>query len=381
MSTASSRLPIVSGRKAFRQFLNQQRASLAAAPVLLVQSEIDHMDPNNNNTNNNSNRNKSYFPQKQESEFFKHIRLLFTSVGLRTATSHPSSSYFPFVDDVAAQLELAQRIGAETVVGVGGSGGIELAKALAQQRQDFDHLILVPVTNGAKMLASASHSLLMDPNEPALMAHPKLTPPRQLESSNLILLDSNIIPQNDPDTVNAAVYTALVIAIDILVRNREDEDPITLAMIERALKIIKQLEMETEKREEIDELLEELVVWAGSSLSYGFTSEHRSIPLSLAISLVPTEFSDYTLFTFMSCLLPGMVKLLEGTQHRNVALEISKSCLDKCPRLCPPEAGGDVLTTNGMISRVRSNQFLWGCLDADDAHLEVVLKVSIAAKS
>jgi hypothetical protein len=120
------------------------------------------------------------------------------------------------------------------------------------------------------------------------------------------------------------------------------------------------------------------MTWAGSSLSFGFDGENRSLPLSLAISLVPTEFSDDTLFGFMSCLLPGMLKILEGTKHRNVALEISKTCLEQCPRLS--QSTGDDLTSAGMISRVHANQFLSGCKDEDDSLLAIVLDASLMKK-
>lgn len=358
IATAPRSPAILNGLKAFRQFLNQHRSTLGAAPVLLVESEIDRPDITNKTQ------------QQQQSEIFKHVQLVFTSLGIRTATAHPSSSYFPFVDDIPKHLELAQRIGAATVVGVGSSGGIELAKALAQQGQDFEFLMMVPGTQGATMLASASHSLLMDPSEPALMAHPTLIPPRPLEKSNLVLLESSLLSE---DKMKSVVYSALVIAIDELCRGRDNPE-VAIINIRNAVKIIQQIDDGVGKSEH-DALLQQIMVWAGSTLSFGFAGESRSIPVALAISLVPTEFSDDTLFGFISCLLPGMLKVLEGTQHRNIALEISKTCLHQCPRL--NQATGDDITTQGMISRVHANQFLWGCMDAEDSIMEVVLDASL----
>lgn len=350
------------GLKEFRQFLSNQRSEMASNPVLIVGSAMS-------STANTSR-------QGNPPELLKHVQLYCSSVGLRTTTAHASSEHFPFAADISSTIEFAKRTGAGTVVGVGGSGALELAKAVSQEGLDFERLILVPENYGTALFASASRGLMLDPNEPALLPHPSKTTALREVQSHIVLSDLANPAKEDAAIVRSTAYAGLVLALDTLYRGvgtETEED--NVANIKLASDLIDKLNDDPWND---GKMLAELMMGTGSSVSFGLSitdTTIRSIPLALSSSLLPTAFPDYDFLGFISCLLPGVLSTLEGTKHNDLAMELSSRFLYRCPRIA--KSPGDDLDVQTLLSHVHDNIYLWDCNDTEDAVLKQVLHASL----
>ena len=359
---------VLSGLQEFRQFLVKQQSELSATPVLLIESPAEsRLSMGGTKTRQGG----------KPSELFQHVQFFCSSVGLRTATNHPSSGHFPLVADISSTLEFAKRTGAGTIVGVGGSGAVELAKAVSQEIEDFEQLILVPEDYGTTLFASAAHGLVMDPKEMVLLPHPsKRAIPREVQS-HIVLSDLATPAKEDTALSRSTAYAGLVLALDNLYRGCENEDE-TLSMINLASDLIDKLNGDQGRQKEDEEKLQVLMMGTGSSMSFGLSANDRvirSVPLALSSSLLASTFPDYDFIGFVSCLLPGVLSTLVGTKHNDLAMELSSRFLYRCPRIA--KSSGDDLDLRALLSDVHSNMALWDCDDADDAALKEVLRTSL----
>ena len=353
--------PVLSGMQGFRKFLGKQRAELCSTPVLLIESPV---------ASQGTNKGKS-------SELFQHVHHYCRSVGLRTSTTHsPSSAHFPFTADISSTLEFAKRTGAGTIIGVGGSGAVELAKAVSQESADFENLILVPEDYGTLLSACASHALVLDPDEAFLLPHPsKEKTPHEIQS-HVVLSDLASSTRDDPAVLYSTAYAGLVLALDNLYRGVEDEDE-AMSLINLASDLIDKANKNEGLQNETKQL-QDLMMGSGTSMKFGISSnnsEIRSVPLALSASLLANAFPDYDLIGFISCLLPGVLSTLEGTNHNDLAMELSSRFLYRCPRIS--KSSGDQLELQTLLSQVHSNMAVWDCADADDAVLRQVLSTSL----
>lgn len=346
---------MLTGMKEFRRFLQQKRSELASTPILLIDS---------------------FSTGDSSTELLKHVELYCSAVGLRTATTHPSSGHFPFAKDMVDTIELARRTGAGTVIGVGASGAVELAKAVAQEKSEIEHLILVPEDYGSTLFASTSHGLILDPKESALL--PAQTKSLRDVASHIVLSDLSNPSKNDPEILKATIYTGLVLALDELYRGCNDEDEIMRNIHLASDLIDKSNNSEGLAREDSRKLLH-LMVNSGSAISFGLATNKactiRSVPLALSTSLLTTAFPDYDFFGFTSCFLPGLLSVLEGTKHNCLAMELSSRFIYRCPRIS--KSSGDDLDLQTLMSLVHSNMDLWGCDDVEDDTLKQVLRTSL----
>jgi len=397
-TTVSTKLGrnVLSGISKLQRLLNQERSNLAATPLLLIESSSMNTSTKNEKQNSSSAKNSS-------SQLMKHVQLSCTSVGLRTATFHPTTTHFPLVQDVDHALEYGKRMGAlETIVGIGDSGAIELAKAVAQQSEDAERLLLVPGDLGATLLASSRHALVLDPmsaeQEPALLPYPTTS-----GGNSVLLKDDNSLPSHlilsdvtaTDDQANLTMlrthlYAGIVFALDALYQSQDSQaSEDGLNMIKLGISLIEQLngisssETNGLSKEQLSEL-QHFMVSVGSSLSFGLpynTQTMRSQPLALAASLVTTEFPDYSFFQFVACLLPGMLSLLRHHPQGNAISEILSQAKNvsfndpQCPRFTV--LSGDDIRIHALLSKVHAHSALWDCRDASDEGLEHILRTSL----
>lgn len=352
--------PVLSGMQEFRSFLGKQRAELCSTPVLLIESPTG---------NQGTNTGKS-------SELFQHVQHYCSSVGLRTSTTHPSSGYFPFTTDIKTALEFARRTGAGTIIGVGDSGAVGLARALSQESAVFENLILVPEDYGTLLSTCASHALVLDPDEEALLPHPsKEQIPHEIQT-HIVLSDLASPARDDPAVLYSTAYAGLVLSLDNLYRGVENEEE-AMSLITLASDLIDRGNKNEGLQNEAKQL-QDLMMGLGASMNFGISSnnsEIRSVPLALSSSLLTKAFPDYDFIGFISCLLPGILSTLEGTNHNDLAMELSSRFLYRCPRIA--KSSGDQLELQALVSQVHSNMAVWDCADADDAVLRQVLSTSL----
>ena len=351
---------MVSGMTGFRKFLGKHRAELCATPALLIEGPVD----------------SEITSKGTSSELFQHVLHCFNASGLRTSTAHHPSAHFPLKTDISSALEFARRTGTGTIVGVGGSGAIELAKAVSQDSVDFENLILVPEDYGSLLNASASHALLLDLDEEGLFPYPSKERKRNDVQSHIVLSDIASPSRNDPDRLQAACYAGLVLALDKLHREMENGVEV-MSLIKKASDLIDKASKNEGLQSETKQL-QDLMVRSGESISFGISNdfdETRSVPLALSSSLLAKFFPGYDFVGFIACLLPGVLSILEGTKHNELAMELSSRYLYRCPQIS--KHSGDHLELQTLLSQVQTNMALWDCVDAEDEVLKHVLRKSL----
>jgi hypothetical protein len=348
-------------------------------------------------------------------------------MGLRTVTvEHPVSYAYPTSTDVDRAMDLLQRVGAETVVGVGSSSAMDLAKAVMQSSQSqtqsqssscsssqgsssqSGNLILVPATYGAVLTAGASsHSLLLDTAEEALTVYPPYQSQQQSDhgggvtSTSTTTITSVALEATmlDDSRRTNALLASIAIALPVWsarstagVGGGQDDAATALGVIQNAVACLNKNDDandanggDNKQHTHNHELAVRTVATAGTLMSYGLDQQghmERSIPLALAACLIPKHFSEHNQVTFMASLLPAMLYMylsddnsdIDNSDSQLLCLDeltqqqIRQHCLVSTPRMVTTEP------METLMASIRENQALWNCLDARDATLVQALK-------
>jgi hypothetical protein len=364
-AAAKTWLPKLAG---LRRFLEQERATFAAAPILLIQSQplvVTKTVGTSTATTSaaaaatNSKKNKIIKNESLAvSNACRYVQFLLSQqLGLRTVTvEHPTSYVYPTQVDVDRAMDLCRRVGAETVVGVGSRSAMDLAKAVMQTQltqsqihnqietnpaaskrgssineASFRNLILVPATFGGVLAAAASsHSLLLDTAEEALIVYPPYQQQQQSLIPEVVTTTSVALEENmlDGSRRTDALLASIAISLQVLGRKQEgggDDDDAQKALwvIQSAVACLdhendgtkesSSLSSSSDSGPEQHELAVRTVATTGTLISYGLQQHDRSLPLALAACLIPKHFSEHNSVTFMASLLPAMLEIYCGT--------------------------------------------------------------------
>jgi hypothetical protein len=340
-SSVSSWLPKLAG---LRNLLEQERSVFAAAPILLIQSQPTVLTTTSTAATTAKHKQSSTTSSSKKESSLKvsnacrHVQFLLSQqMGLRTVTvEHPVSYAYPTSTDVDRAMDLLQRVGAETVVGVGSRSAMDLAKAVMIQssspssstetsspattrRRGTDdlrrNLILVPATYGGVLAAAAStHSLLLDTKEEALTVYPPY--PHELSqdsgggggvTTTSVALEETML---DDSRRTHALLASIAIALPV-VSGRSGGGGKTKGDPKSALEVIQNTvaclhvihhESTSDNRnrdhdhdtmEQQHDLCLRTVAQAGTLLSYGLHKTDRSIAPALAACLIPKHFSEH----------------------------------------------------------------------------------------
>jgi hypothetical protein len=434
-SSVSSWLPKLAG---LRNLLEQERSVFAAAPILLIQSQPTVLTTTSTAATTAKHKQSSTTSSSKKESSLKvsnacrHVQFLLSQqMGLRTVTvEHPVSYAYPTSTDVDRAMDLLQRVGAETVVGVGSRSAMDLAKAVMIQssspssstetsspattrRRGTDdlrrNLILVPATYGGVLAAAAStHSLLLDTKEEALTVYPPY--PHELSQDNggggggggvrvtttSVALEETML---DDSRRTHALLASIAIALPVVMSGRsgvgggggkvKGDPKSALEVIQNAvacLHVIHHNESSSDDTRDHDhdsmeqqhDLCLRTVAQAGTLLSYGLHSHDRSIPLALAACLIPKHFSEHNQVTFMASLLPAMLDMYcddstnISTNSPSDLLVLDPEWIQQIRQHCQHPTSPRIVTTEPMetlLASIRENQALWNCLDASDAVL------------
>jgi hypothetical protein len=406
----SSWLPKLAG---LRNLLEQERSVFAAAPILLIQSQPTVLTTSAAAATEKSSVNKKE-TSMAVSNACRHVQfLLQQQMGLRTVTvEHPVSYAYPTSVDVERAMDLCQRVGAETVVGVGSSSAMDLAKAVmmqsssSSQNQSTDtsspastrrrdetsarNLILVPATYGGVLAAAASsHSLLLDTKEEALTVYP----PYQSQQSQDNGADAGVTTTSvaleetmlDDSRRTHALLASIAIALPILNDRsgsvNDGDQKTALEVIQNAVACLHIIHNESSddhdhNHEHHHDLCVRSVAQAGTLMSYGLHQQERSIPLALAACLIPKHFSEHNQVTFMASLLPAMLDMYCGSNSDSSTSShsdlLDPTLVQQIRQHCVHPTAPRIVTTEPvetLLASIRENQALWNCLDARDAVL------------
>lgn len=356
-NSTMNRHTILSGKNALHKFLQSEQANfLRKAPVLLVSSA----------TPEHAASPHASIPQVDTAcrklKFFTGIEM-----GLLTVDSHVTS-VFPTVENVASTLEIMQRTGASSVIGVGSGAAMDLTKAVLKERRNDEnsHGVLVPSTYGALVASTSQLPLLLDTREEALIVpNDKTSKETQQEYKNefTIITEMDTLADIHQKDVTCA---CLAIAVDAIYRsqttNNSSSNELAMDLLDHALGATK-------------EEFPLLFLDAGRRLDFGVGvtgSSARSSPLALAASLIPPSFPNVNILTFMASLLPGIVHTMGDGSFSYLDVD------DAAPSLASfmvHADGAQSVTT--LMSHVKSNRALWNCLDVSDDVLEEILHYSL----
>mmetsp|Transcript_9758 Transcript_9758/g.21892 ORF Transcript_9758/g.21892 Transcript_9758/m.21892 type:complete len:473 (-) Transcript_9758:735-2153(-) len=179
---------VLSGPSSLRTHLKSRVSSLRRSPCLIVASDLPSEEQS-------AAAAAARAPPPANIRSFRHVlsddvnRAGFTAsmeLGLRTVNCTVTGAY-PTWDDVGGGIDMARRVGATTVLGVGAGAAVDCAKAVASalreqgsngggsssngggSSDDSVELILAPSTLGGTMAAMSSSPLLLSTAEEALL--------------------------------------------------------------------------------------------------------------------------------------------------------------------------------------------------------------------
>ena len=164
---------VLSGPSSLRTHLKSAASSLRRSPCLIISSDLpaDEQHKPNPAPAVKSLR-QSISDQCNRAGFTASMEL-----GLRTVNCTVSSAY-PTRDDIQRGIEMANRTGATTVIGVGAGAAVDCAKGVASAlgsngggggASSSIDLILAPATLGSTMAAMSSTPLILSTAEEALL--------------------------------------------------------------------------------------------------------------------------------------------------------------------------------------------------------------------
>eukprot|EP00546_Thalassionema_frauenfeldii_P012255 CAMPEP_0178920472 /NCGR_PEP_ID=MMETSP0786-20121207/15025_1 /TAXON_ID=186022 /ORGANISM="Thalassionema frauenfeldii, Strain CCMP 1798" /LENGTH=315 /DNA_ID=CAMNT_0020594545 /DNA_START=78 /DNA_END=1025 /DNA_ORIENTATION=- len=313
MPSSISLIAPPSGRRLFhtaitsrtiQSFLQQEQSTLCQSPILVISSGTK----------------KSGTTFTQQVEFYGQ-----QAMGLSMIPTITIDSAYPIQQQHVPQiLQLQQRTGATTLMGVGSGVAIDLAKSVSQ---NFEQCYLVPATDAALFAASSHCSMLLDNQEETIVTKP-VNITKDITNTTIVTLEEEeIVPHAD---TKAACQSILL----------DSESP--------------------SSNEVLDSLLsKDATHWdwiqaTAPHLQDGTTgSNRRSIPLALSCSLIPPMFSSAHVLTFWAALSPAAPSFLAS-----LALEAH--------------------TVEKLMQYVRANQAAQpNVLDAADDEIEMVLSTSL----
>jgi hypothetical protein len=163
-----------------------------------------------------------------------------------------------------------------------------------------------------------------------------------------------------------AAWACLAMGMDSL--HRRPDSAHATVLLEHGLKAL-----------EDESHLPEALICAGSALDYGIDDHLRSSPLALAVSLIPPCFPNASVMTFFASLLPGICHINSASSDLETQVQTKlKEYGGDIPSLASLVLHSDAAqSVPTLLSRVRSNQALWQCLDVNDDVLEAILHYSL----
>lgn len=311
MLSSFSMIAPPSGRRLFhtattartiQSFLQKEQSVLRQSPILVISSGTK----------------KSGTTFTQQVEFYGQ-----QAMGLSMIPTVTIDSAYPIQQEHVPQiLQLQQRTGASTLMGVGSGVAIDLAKSVSE---NFEQCYLIPATDAALFAASSHCSMLWDNQEETIVT-------KQVDTTNTTIVtleEEEIVPHAD---TKAACHSILI----------DSESP--------------------SSNEVLDSLLtKDATHWdwiqaTAPHLLDGTTgSNRRSIPLTLSCSLIPPMFSSTHVLTFWAALSSSPAAT---SSLASLALEAH--------------------TVEKLMQYVRANQAAQpNVLDATDDEIEMVLSTSL----
>lgn len=346
---------------------------------------------------------------------------------------------FPVSSQIDQQLTLATRTGASSngvVVAVGSGSVMDLAKATTVMKQTTTAaaaaaaatddrsvqrpLLLVPATYGAVLAAASPHALLFDTSEQAIVVaespSSSSSPTIPTTTTTVATLEA---ARMDPRGRSAAIYAALALALDRLwqqqgTANKDNNKAgaSTLAGGDCGIELSSLLsilcsnlstdhpaqasQQQQHEQEQNHQHVVQALLSTGANLSFGRNgTQNRSIPLTLATSLVPQHFADHPCLTVMASLAPPLLELvlenpfskalLEKALLLTVRSESNNHNHDEEPAIRTVAQLERVVTTGAprlvtnhslddLLAAVRDNQFLWNSYDVSEHILRRVLR-------
>ena len=217
--------------------------------------------------------------------------------------------------------QLAQRAGVKDgiVLGVGSGPAMDLAKALSAELHKSDNsgrhnLILAPATLGGMFAASSRQELLLDVQEEMLL--PQWSGGGQAE----IAFDAKyfscapLITAKNEVSISHIAAATLVMALDVArivdcngVNNEKKEQLKTVTSL--CVSVLHAASSESSASVESEILQNQLIE---AMLQLSTIQEYETIPQTLANSLLPTYFPQSHIFTYLSCILPGLCETFDS---------------------------------------------------------------------
>jgi hypothetical protein len=337
---------VIEGVKAFQHFLHSERSRFSSAPILLLASVCDAQHGK---------------PDKRVDEACRYTKSLFQQqMPFRTVVSHPMSGYvFPTLSDLENATVLAARVGATTVVAVGSGGVVDLAKAVSQSMPNkIDELVLVPATHAATMASASSSSLLLDPTDETLSVYPFQGGAELQATGRTIALMEY---KNDIAVrFSEALYACMALKLDVLLRTSNVDEIAETHLAE----IVKLLDSDQDSQQTM--ALSKMLVQVGREICYGLDGDPRSSPLALAVALLPTEFPQYGMLTFLA-------SVAKPISHE-LLMDKKVTCIDALNLSAAPKALTTQSSVETLMAKIHENQAEWGCRDLPDEVLSSVLK-------
>jgi Iron-containing alcohol dehydrogenase len=385
---------VVRGLANFQQFLQTNRAPLAASPIVLITSEPIH--------------GKSVRPGTADA--IRHVQsLLQNQMGFRTIpTANPVVFALPSVSDVRAVSELVDRVRATTVAAVGAGCAMDLAKAVAAAaasssttsnantfgrnsatttgtRQPIEHLLLVPATYGACLAAGSSHALVLDPDdEETIMVQP-----------STCAVPWQSMPPGDDSTATATTLVALegtffdsaskVPALEAAMTFLMDD---ALQGYNNAVCCFQDEECDAMFQDH--DKAQEALLAIGEYIRYGLTdgkfpsssstsntnpAKKRSIPLALAVSTLPSVFPEHTMINVLRTFITALAEEMYRKQGMVNSDDDSAKATIAGPK---PSSGGPIVTNeswdNDILPQIKANRRAWRCTDASDRDLKSIFR-------
>jgi len=405
MSASSFSRPQVirGGLQAFEKFMAIEKARFDHAPVVLISGPPA---PLLSESRRGSSSSSGRFLQKELSHYnhepiekaarqielvLRHkLRLQTITTQQPASSSSSSSSYdFPTPSDVQHVAALADRVGASTLVAVGSGFHMDLAKAVAveHKQHSVEQLVLVPTSLGAAQASTASHALLLDPAEEALLVQPPLSIAKSSSDEDTTQQTEIVIAQIDMELLDKrykqhAILASLTVALDCIYRDTGDEGSIR-TILEQAGRLL----LATTNQDAAESAtttfaeLSDLCYLSGGILEYGLTTATtRSMPLALAASLLPTtSLGQYGTTTLMAGLAPTYLQELERLQTTTSSCR-RQLLLDEVATLPQLVAAADPPTlmvanesVEALLSHIHANQALWNCWDCPDDQFRAIL--------
>jgi hypothetical protein len=266
---------------------------------------------------------------------------------------------------VQEAAELAQRSGAQTIIGVGSGAAMDLAKAVASSI-NAEQLILAPATLGGAMASMSEESLLLSTKEEALVPYEKTI----ANLSCTVALDpvamtfhfaSDTTQQaNGTTTVEQVVLASLALALETAFLRLHQSDGAAPSnevleasnlvnnTIDNAIEALRLLDQIIDNSQHEDQK-EIIIMCQNHAVAAALHAGHlvRLTPqaadgdslrpsscISLASAILPCYFPSGGILPFLSSLLPGIccasaTNFIGGSGHQQLVQEIASKLMGR----------------------------------------------------